>query len=359
VHYAPRHDIWVLSRFADVYSAALDSSRFSSAHGISLIDESKELALLPTMVMMDPPEHTRHRRLVNRDFAPRMVNEIEPALRGFVSDCVDRLCQSGSADLVEMLARPVPCFVVAHYLGVPAQDRDLFERWTQAIVQANVSGQIYGAGDALSDLYNYFKDLIKVRRRAPGDDMLSTLLDTGADLTTEEVLGYAFVMIAGGNDTATGLIGGAAELLTDHRDQRRLLCGDPSLIPSAISEFLRLTSPVQGLCRVTQAPVTFGDVVVPADSRVLLCYGAANRDPREYGPDAEELDVLRKVRRQLAFSSGVHHCLGAHAARLQGRIVIEELLKACPDFEVAGAAGRIADGCFVRRYESLPFVAGG
>jgi hypothetical protein len=350
----------VLSRFSHVYAAALDASRFSSAHGISLRNERETLPLLPTMVMMDPPDHTRYRRMVSRDFSPRGVEQIEPALRQFVSECIGRLREAGTGDLVAELARPVPCFVVAHYLGVPPEDRTLFATWTQAIVQANVGGHTHGAGDALRELYGYFSDLVELRRRKPGDDMLSALMDTdpdGSTLSTEEILGYAFVMIAGGNDTATGLIGGAADLLTEHADQRRVLVDDPSTFRSAIEEFLRLTSPVQGLCRVTLTDVSIERRVIPAESRVLLCYGSANRDPREFGPDADSLDVRRPVRRHLAFASGVHHCLGSHAARMQARVVIEELLRSCPDFAVDAAGGTFADGAFVRRYESLPFVA--
>jgi cytochrome P450 len=344
----------------------LDSTRFSSAHGISLQNEQDLLQLLPTMVMMDPPDHTRYRRLVSRDFSPRAVQPIEPALRQFTSECISRLREAGTGDLVAGLARPVPCFVVAHYLGVPPEDRELFGTWTQAIVQANVGGHVYGAGDALRELYGYFSELIDLRRNEPGDDMLSALMSSnhvGSSLSTEEVLGYAFVMIAGGNDTATGLIAGAAELLTEHADQRQVLEQDPSVFRSAIEEFLRLTSPVQGLCRVTQTEVpvdtnlSADGVVIPADARVLLCYGAANRDPREFGPDAESLDLRRPVRRHLSFGNGVHHCLGSHVARLQARVVIEELLRSCPYFEVDAAAGTFADGAFVRRYESLPFVA--
>jgi cytochrome P450 family 130 len=360
VHRNRDKEIWVLSRFSDVYAAALDSSTFSSAHGISLTNEREHLALLPTMVMADPPEHTRYRRMVNRSFSPRSVSEIEPALRRFVGECIRRLCEQGRGDLVEGLARPVPCFVVAHYLGVPGSDRDQFARWTEAIVQGNVTGRLYDAAEALADLYGYFTELIRARRASPSDDMLSRLLNSdhgGQPLTDEEVLGYAFVMVAGGNDTTTGLIGGIADLLTEHRDQREVLAREPEAIRPAIDEFLRLTTPVQGLCRVAQTDVTIRGVAIPRGGRVLLLYGAANRDPREFGPDAEELDIRRNVRRHLTFASGVHHCLGAHAARLQGRVVTEELLRVCPRFSVDAGAGVFADGAFTRRYESLPFFA--
>lgn len=360
MHHSARHDLWVLTRHSDVYAALLDTATFCSTRGISLTNERQKLPLLPTMVMMDPPEHTKYRRLVNRGFSPRNVQALEPELRAYVSECLDVLLDAGGGDLVAGLARPVPCFVVAHYLGVPAGDRTLFEDWTQAIVQANAGGNILSAADALGELYGYFTALVDRRRHQPGDDMVSSLLNAEPEsvgITTEEVLGYAFVMIAGGNDTATGLIGGAAELLAAHPGQRGRLSKDPSLIPVAVEELLRLTSPVQGLCRVTTRAVDVSGTKIAADSRVLLCYGSANRDRRAFGDDAEELDITRAPKRVLAFGGGPHYCLGAQAARLEARVVIEELLRRCPEFVVDAEGGSFADGPFVRRYESLPFLA--
>lgn len=362
VHYAEALDTWVLTRFADVHAAALDPATFSSARGLTFVDEHELVDLLPTMVMMDPPDHTAYRRLVNRGFAPRRVADLEPALRSFVRSCIDRLVSGDDDDLVDALARPVPCFVVAHYLGVPAEDRGRFAAWTQSIVGGNAAGSLSGAAEALAELYGYFSELVARRRVEPMADLVSDLLAAGPDgagLSTEEILGYAFVMVAGGNDTVTGLIGGAAELLTEHRDQRAALAADSALLLGAVEELLRLTSPVQGLCRVATADTAVGGVSLRAGSRVLLCYGAANRDRREFGPEADSLDVRREVKRLLSFSSGPHYCMGAPLARLQGRVVLDELLQRCPSFAVDAAAGEFAAGAFVRRYERLPFVVKG
>jgi len=278
-----------------------------------------------------------------------------------VRERVAELRAAGSGDFVAGLARPLPSWVVARYLGVPEDERGRFDGWTQAIVQANAEGHPMGAAGALADLYGYFTELIERRRNDPGDDLVSVLLaadDGGAGIGLEGILGYAFVMIAGGNDTTTGLLAGAADLLAAAPDQRRRLVDDQSLIPNAVEELLRLTSPVQGLCRVTTRDIEVDGTAIASGDRVLLCYGAANRDPREFGPDAEELDVGRNIDRLLTFGSGAHFCLGAAAARLMGRVVLEELLGQCPDFAVDAAAGVFADGAFTRRYESLPFVAG-
>ncbi len=367
VHYADWGDFWVLSRFGPVFEAARDTATYSSAQGLTYHDNEREqldIAADP-IVMMDPPEHTAFRRLVSRGFTPRAVNEIEPAVRAFVVERMERLREAGSGDIVVELFKPLPSMVVAHYLGVPAEDRSRFDEWTDRIVAANAGGDQSDVAAAAGDLVGYFFELIERRRNEPGDDMVSALL--AADLPEEtelvQILGFTFTMVTGGNDTTTGLLGGSAELLTRHRDQRQLLLDDPNLIPGAVDELLRLTAPVQNLARTTTRDVTYaGDdlprtVEIPAGKKVLLLYASANRDPREYGPTAEELDVTRDIPRMMSFSYGAHHCLGAAVARLIARVALEELLGRCPDFAVDAEAGTYAPGAFVRRFQSLPFHA--
>jgi cytochrome P450 len=278
-------------------------------------DEIARLGLAPTIVMMDPPRQTALRRLVSRGFTPRRVAELETPIREFVVERIERMCAAGEADFVRELAGPLPTFVVAHFLGVPVEDRPRFDEWSNAIVQANALGSVLtSAADAVADLYRYFGGLIEARRARPRDDMISALLASDVDgeqLTDAEILGFCFVMIAGGNDTSTGLVGGAAALLTERRDQRQLLLEDPQRIRNAVEEFLRLTSPVQGLSRTTTREVTLRGRTIPAGRKVHLLYGSANRDPREFGPTAEQLDVTRKVTRHVAFGSGPHFCMGA------------------------------------------------
>lgn len=360
VHRSP-HGFWVLSRFHDVWEAARDTETFSSAQGLTFRNEVEELGLAPTIVMMDPPDQTRYRRLVNRGFTPRHVTELEGELREFVAERVDALVEAGVGDFVATVGEPTPNWVVSGYLGIPLEDRPKFGQWTGHIVQAAASGHGGGALDAIAEMYAYFTELVERRKVERGDDLVSILLDAdddGAGIGLEGILGYAFVMITGGNDTATGMLAGAAELLSRAPEQRALLLDDPSLVPNAVEEFLRLTSPVQGLCRVATRPVDVLDTRIGEGDRVLLCYGSGNRDPRQFGPDAEELDVTRAIPQLLTFSSGAHFCLGAAAARMQGRVVVEELLRRCPDFEVDALAGTFADGAFTRRYNSLPFSAG-
>ncbi len=361
--YQASHGYWVLSRFEDVFQAAFDAATFSSAQGLTFQEnEMVALGLKPTLVMMDRPEHTTFRRLISRGFTPRKVAELEPAIRTFVQARVAVLAEVGEADFIEVLAGPLPTFVVAQYLGVPESDRQQFDSWSDAIVQANATGSaLRDAAGAVAGLYGFFTELIEWRRQHPGDDMLSDLVAAEVDgrpLHVDEILGYCFVMIAGGNDTTSGLLGGTAVALTERPEQRRMLLDDPGLLPGAVEELLRLTSPVQGLSRTTTRQVELHGASIPAASKVHLLYGSANRDPREFGPTADDLDVTRRFSRMLTFSNGPHHCIGAAAARLQARVALEELFRVLPEFEVDGSLGRFSPGPFVRRYESLPMRAG-
>ncbi len=368
VHHVADGDYWVLSRFDDVFASARDPQTFSSASGLTFTyGEREKLAMdFSPLVMLDPPDHTAFRRLVSGSFTPRRVGDIEPAVRSFVKERIDRLFANGGGDLVEELAKPLPSFVVAHYLGVPPGDRARFDGWTEAIVAASTNGQggVAGAGEAVLEMMGYFHGLIERRRSEPGDDTVSHLVAAGlgADGDTAgllSILAFTFTMVAGGNDTTTGLLGGAVQLLQQNPDQRRLLADRPELIGDAVEEFLRLTSPVQGLARTATRDVTIEGTTIPAGRKALLLYASANRDERQYGPDAAELDVTRRPRNIMTFSHGAHHCLGAAAARMQSRVALTELLSRCPEFEVDSAGIVWAGGSYVRRPLSVPVRIGG
>jgi cytochrome P450 family 130 len=359
----PANDYWVLSRHADIWAAARDHETFSSAGGLTVTYNELELIGLadnPPMVMQDPPAHTEFRKLVARGFTPRQVEAVEPKVRAFVVERIERLRDAGGGDIVAELFKPLPSMVVAHYLGVPDADRARFDGWTEAIVAASTkAGGVAGASDAVLEMMGYFAGLIDRRRTEPGDDTVSHLVAAGLGADGDaagllSILAFTFTMVAGGNDTTTGLLGGAAQLLTQNPDQRRILTEDPALIGDAVEEFLRLTSPVQGLARTATADVTIDGRTIPAGRKVLLLYASANRDERQYGPDAAELDVTRRPRNILTFSHGAHHCLGAAAARIQSRVALTELLARCPDFEVEESGIVWAGGNYVRRPVSMP-----
>ena len=358
-----RGEFWALSRFKDVLAAAVDAGTFSSAQGLTIAyGEMEELDIESPIVMMDPPDHTAIRKLAIKRFTPKQVTAIEPLIREFVIERVEKLREMGEGDVVVELFKPLPSLVVGHFLGVPESDRRLFDKWTDATVAANAGGDITSAGPVLGEMMAYFGEMMERVRKKPGDDVISALVHArpgGKEVSPAWILGFAFTMVTGGNDTTTGLLSGAAELLTKNPDQQKLLVEEPERIPNAIEEFLRMTSPAQGLARMTTRDVTIEGKTIPKDRKVMLLYASANLDEREFGPDAGECDITRKIRRHVALSYGPHHCIGAATVRLQSRIALEELLRRCPDFRVDHANGEFAGGNYVRRYITMPFSATG
>ncbi|RDI61382.1 cytochrome P450 [Nocardia pseudobrasiliensis] len=358
-------DYYVLSRYTDVYEAVRDPETFSSAQGLTVdYNNLSEIGLGENrpFVFTDPPDHTEFRRRVAKGFTPRQVAEIRPAVTDFIVHRIEQLRAAGGGDISMALFKPLPTMVVAHYLGVPEPDRPKFDEWSEAIVAASATGGVQHAQDAVGELMGYFTTMIERRRVEPTDDTISHLVTSGlgADGDTGgilRILGFAFTMITGGNDTTTGNLGGAVQLLTRYPEQRRRLLDDPELIPGAVDEFLRLTSPVQGLARTTTRDVNIAGVTIPAGRRVLLLYASANHDERRFGSDAGELDVTRNPRNILTFGNGNHHCLGAAAARMQATIALRELLSRCPDFSVDLDGVRYAEGSYVRWPVSVPFRA--
>ncbi|MDG2427365.1 MAG: cytochrome P450 [Acidimicrobiales bacterium] len=361
VHYVEgdshRDGFWLLSRFDDVFDAARDTGVFSSSSGLTVErGTGVDMGEASPIVFLDPPDHTAFRRLVSSGFTPRQVSTIERAVRSFVAERLEGLGDAGGGDIVTELFKPLPSFVVAHYLGVPLEDRCRFDRWTDQIVAAAAQGQTDDPESGIAELLEYFTDLIQRRRIEPGGDMISQLISMGeATVPVLWILGFAFTMVTGGNDTTTGLLGGSTALLYHDPAQRRRLAENPEMIPSAVEELLRLTSPVQNLARTTTQNVELHGTTIPKGSKVLLGYGAANRDEREFGKSAELLEVGRNPSRILTFGYGAHHCLGAAVARLQGRVVLEELLSRFPDYVVDPDRMEYATGNYVRRPLNLAF----
>ncbi|MFI5540765.1 cytochrome P450 [Nocardia sp. NPDC051900] len=363
----PENDYWVLTRHEHVYAAARDSDTFSSRDGLTVeYGELDELGLTdnPPLVMQDPPQHTDFRKLVARGFTPRQVEEVEPVVRRFVRDRLDAIAALGGGDIVGQLFKPLPSMVVAYYLGVPEQDRARFDGWTDAVVAGSIDRTNTKAQAASAEMMGYFAELIERRRTDPGDDTVSLLVQAGmaADDTDVrgliQILAYTWTMVAGGNDTTTGLLGGAVQLLQQHPDQRAALAAEPDRIRVAVEEFARLTAPVQGLARTATRDVELAGKTVPAGRKVLLVFGSANRDERAFGADAAELDIDRNPQRILTFGHGPHHCLGAAAARMQARVALEELLDRFPEYVVDVDAVEYASGPYVRRPTTVPFRCG-
>jgi hypothetical protein len=358
-------DFYVLSRFADIWDATRRPEQFSSAQGITFRNEIRELGLAPTIVMLDPPVHTALRSLIGSAFTPRRVMQMEEGIRAFARSRVAAMEQTvadgGTPDLHTEFSSPIPTFVLGSLLGVGEHELSRFDPWVRALTRLQDAGfamdGLAGAGEAVAEMYQYFTDVIAQRRAEPSDDLLGALVAAEIDgqrLTDWDILGFVFVMIAGGNDTTGNLITHGAMLLDGDHGARERIVADASLIPGALVEFLRLESSVQGLARLATEPVTIGDVEVPAGMKVLMLFGSGNRDEREFGAQAERMDITREIKRHLAFSSGDHFCIGNHLARLQARVAFEELYARQPHVGVDVAAGQRLHSSFTRGWVTLP-----
>lgn len=367
VHRHGEPPFWALSRFEDVWAATRDAEAFSSAQGLTFHpDEIGTLGLAPTIVMLDPPRHTVLRRLISHGFTPRRTAALEGLLRKFVRSRIAvmerRAADGETPDLHRDFSSPLPTFALAHLLGVPEADRARFDPWVSALTTLQDEGfgphsAREGAVNAVAEMFGYFSDVIAARRADPSDDLVSALAAAEVDgehLTDWDVLGFCFVMVAGGNDTTGNLISHGVALLDGAHGQRERLAADPSLIPNALMEFLRLESSVQALARTTTRPVTLHGTRIPEGEKVMMLFGAANRDEREFGPSAGELDVTREIPRHLGFSSGVHFCIGSHLAKLQARVALEELLQAHPHIGVDLENAVRIQSPFTRGWVSLP-----
>ena len=337
VYRNPERGFLALSRFEDVMNAVHDPARFSSADGISL--EGQARPPFPLLITMDPPRHDRLRGLISRGFTARPMAAYEPRVRESARELFEAFETSGSCDLVASVAAPLPMRVIGDLVGVDAADRPQFVEWSDHVVHQDLNDpeSIQAARDANANLVASFGALLEARRREPKEDLVSALLAAEVDgerLTETELVGFIFLLIVAGSETTTNLIGHTAAVLARHPDQRALLLEDPAKVPGAIEELLRFESPVHGLARTLTGDVELHGVTMRRGERVQLLYGSANRDEREFA-DPDRFDVTRKIERHLAFAHGIHYCLGAALARLEGRVVLEELLARIPDWQLA------------------------
>ena len=355
---------WVFARHADVNAILRDHRRFGSDPRKGNIPLLRRAMLPPpeeyTMLMLDPPDHTRLRALVNKAFTPRAVAALEPRIRENLAALLDEIADPSAFDLMESVARPLPVFVIAEMLGVPPEDRVRFRSWSAKrarLLEPTIGiRELRGGREAGRAFDAYFRRIIRERRASPRDDIVSALLraqDDEARLSDRETLNMLRLLLAAGNETTVNLIGNGFLALLRHPEQLERLRADPALIPGAVEELLRFDSPVQAdFRRVLVDCEVSGHKLRQRDNAVLLL-GAANRDPEVF-EDPDRLDVGRPARRHLSFGRGIHHCLGAPLARLEGRIVLEMLLERFRSVELAGHRPRFRPGVVLRGLESLP-----
>ncbi|MFI5806268.1 cytochrome P450 [Streptomyces sp. NPDC051561] len=317
-------------------------------------------ALNANMLEADPPHHTRLRKLVTREFTARRVEAMRPRVQQVADELLDSMTAKGrsSADLIDALAFPLPMTVICELLGVPDLDRDRFRAWSNEVV-APTSPE--ATATAASEMSVFLAELIEDKRSSPGEDLLSGLVkareEDGDRLTSDELVGMAFLLLVAGHETTVNLISNGVRALLAHPDQLAALRADfDGLIDGAVEEMLRYDGPVEtSTFRFTGEPVEIGGVSVPAGKAVLVAVGAGDRDPARY-PDPDRFDIRRPTQGHLAFGHGIHFCLGAPLARMEGRIAIRSLLERCPDLAPDPEGGPLEwlPGLLIRGVRELP-----
>lgn len=355
---------WLATRHAVVHKIQSDPAGFSSARGIGAL---KSEIQRPTLLTRDPPDHTRLRSLVSKAFTPRRVAALEPRITSLVDDLLDEALapgRGGAFDLVEGLARPLPLAVMGDILSVEPARRDDFTRWSDDVIRS-----IAGLGDRESRMRGrqsylefdaYFSRKIEERRTERRTDLLSALVTAQEEqdaLSTSEILNFCMLLFVAGNETTTNLITNAALALFGHPETAERLRADPSLIERAVEEVLRYDSPVQGIFRTTAGEVSLAGVTVPADQKVCLLLGSANRDPEAF-PDADSFDIERTPNPHVALGHGIHYCIGAPLARIEARVALASLLRRTSSLHPDPASPpRRLDTPMVRGMQRLPVLA--
>ena len=365
LYFNEKYEFYALSRYEDVERCFVDWETYSSAKGSVLEIIKANIEMPPGMfIFEDPPDHDLHRGLMSRVFTPRRLAAIDPKVRAFAARTLDPLVGQGGFDLIAELGTEIPMRTIGMLLGIPEED--------QAAIRAHIDeglrieegvmpeASITTQRDTASDDYAAYIDW---RAEHPSDDLTTELLTAEftdeqgnrRTLSREELLGYIGLLSGAGNETTTRLIGWAGKLLAEHPDQRRAMADHPELIPNAIEEILRYEPPSPVQARYVTRDAEHQGTNVPAGSVMVLLNASANRDERQF-EDPDRLDIERKVKRHFSFGYGLHFCLGAHLARLEARVALEELLARFPEWEVDYDNAIQARTSTVRGWEKLPIV---
>jgi cytochrome P450 len=360
LYYNEEHDFYAVSRFDDVQRGLVDRETYSSARGSVLEFIKADIEMPPGVVIFeDPPQHTVHRGLLSRVFTPKKMQALEPKVREFCARALDPLVGAGRFDFVEDLGAQMPMRTIGMLLGIPESEQEAVrDRANESL--STEPGQPMDVSDGVGD-GSFFADYIDWRADHPSDDLMTELMftefedETGTTrrLTRDEVLIYVSVVATAGNETTNRLIGWTGKVLAEHPEQRGALVEDRSLVPNAIDELLRYEPPTPHVARYVTRDVDLYGATVPAGSAMICLSGSANRDDRQY-PDADRFDIHRDVRQHLTFGYGIHYCLGANLARLEGRVALDEVLRRFPEWEVDYDNARRAPTSTVRGWESLP-----
>ncbi|WP_426573722.1 cytochrome P450 [Aquihabitans sp. McL0605] len=340
---------WAVTRYDDIRAISRDPARFVSSRGVLINDPMRnDGSAVPntfSILHLDPPVHATYRRVVNRQFTPRAAARLEGTVRAAVDEALDRVDPTVELDAVDELASTVPIAVIAELFGVGDADRDLFRRWSDAVIATpDAAGDPLAAG---ADELGQMADVLLAHIDSPagdGNDLLAILKNADLDgrpLNRFEIMGFCMTLLVAGNETTRTLISGGMEALHDHPDQRAALADDADLLPGAVEEMLRWVTPIQAFGRTAVVDVDLGGTTVGAGEFVVLLYASGNRDEAAFGPTADRFDIRRdSTPTHVAFGFGEHLCLGAALARLEARLFFEGLLARFPDYELTGPVER-------------------
>jgi cholest-4-en-3-one 26-monooxygenase len=366
VHFQPDNararGYWAITRYEDVVTISKDPGRFSSYRGGTNIEDypEEELSLIRLIMLnMDPPQHGKFRRLVSQGFTPLVTSFLEPRVRAVTTEILDRIAQRGEADFVRTVAAELPLQVIAELLGIPDTDRDKLFDWSNRLIgfddpefqTSHEDGKI-----AAMEMWMYANQLAEERQgNADGHDLVSILMRgevDGEKLTVQEFDSFFLVLAVAGNETTRNLVSGGMLALMEHPEERARLLANLSLVPSAVEEMLRWVTPVMHFRRTATCDAEIRGQKIREGDKVVMFYPSANRDENVFH-DAERFDVGRSPNEHLAFGVGEHFCLGSNLARLEIRVLFEELLRRFPDMELAGPAARLRSS-FINGIKRMP-----
>jgi cytochrome P450 len=365
LYYNEPHDFYAVSRYEDVEGGLVDRDTYSSARGGILELIKSGLEIPPgTLLFEDPPAHTVHRSLLSRVFTPKKMLALEDQIREFCARSLDPLIGAGRFDFIADIGAQMPMRVIGMLLGIPEADQETVREHANANIRTKPGQpqEFKGEFDP-ARMFREFGEYLDFRLEHPSDDLMTELVHAEFEdehgvtrrLDRHEALTYISVIAGAGNETTTRLIGWAGKTLCDHPDQRRELVEDPALIPNAIEELLRYEPPAPHVGRYVTRDVELYGRTVPEGSAMLMVVGAANRDDRRF-PNGDAFDIHRTIGQHLAFGYGIHFCLGASLARLEGRVALEEILKRFPEWDVEIDKAQLAPTSTVRGWETLPVV---
>jgi len=355
-----QNGFWVAARYDDVVAVSRDHACFSSERGSAVNADMppEELALFrQQLIHMDPPRHTKLRKLVNRGFTPRMIAKLESRVRDHAREIVGKVARKGECDFVTGVAAELPLLVIAELLGVPSGDRWKLFHWSNRLIGAEDPeyGSPVDAQLAVMELFQYAGWLAEQRRASPQDDIVSTLLH--ADVDGEKLGGldfnmFFFLLVVAGNETTRNAISGGMHALCEFPAQRERLMRERDLLEPAVDEMVRWVSPVMQFRRTATADTVLGGQAIRENEKVVMYYGSANRDERVF-ENADRFDVARDPNPHLGFGIGVHFCLGSSLARMEMRVMFEELFRHLPDLELAGPIARLRSN-FINGIKTMP-----